>query len=72
MTQGGLIHSADNSVNLPKQHVNRRQIARSKTFIQHFFKSSKDADYGEDLDPKTKNIRQTELVCSLAPWFLII
>lgn len=53
--QGGLVGNPDATPNLPKQHLNRRQMKRSKSVIQTILFGS---DNSED-DAKCKNIRQT-------------
>lgn len=59
--QGGLVGNPDATPNLPKQHLNRRQMKRSKSVIQTILFGS---DNSED-DAKCKNIRQTELLVDL-------
>ena len=53
--QGGLVGNPDAAPNLPKQHLNRRQMKRNKSVLQTFLFGSDDS---ED-DAKSKNIRQT-------------
>lgn len=38
----GLIINTNNITNLPKQHVRRRKLAGSKSFVQQIFASSKE------------------------------
>ncbi|VDK61167.1 unnamed protein product [Onchocerca ochengi] len=59
----GLIINTNNDTNLPKQHVRRRKLAGSKSFMQQIFALSKEQDI--ESDPKTKNVRLTELVVDL-------
>lgn len=53
--QGGLVGNPDATPNLPKQHLNRRQMKRSKSVIQTILFGNDDS--GDDA--KCKNIRQT-------------
>ncbi|OAD56470.1 Small G protein signaling modulator 3 like protein [Eufriesea mexicana] len=53
--QGGLIGNPDAVPNLPKQHLNRRQMKRNKSMFQTFLFGS----YDTEDDAKSKNIRQT-------------
>uniref|UniRef100_A0A1I7W5W0 RUN and TBC1 domain-containing protein 3 n=1 Tax=Loa loa TaxID=7209 RepID=A0A1I7W5W0_LOALO len=59
----GLIINTNNVTNLPKQHVRKRKLAGSKNFVQQIFASSKEQDM--ESDPKTKNVRLTELIVDL-------
>ncbi|XP_014211872.1 small G protein signaling modulator 3 homolog isoform X2 [Copidosoma floridanum] len=59
--QGGLVGNPEAVPNLPKQHLNRRQLKRSKSMLQSFLFGS---DETED-DIKCKNIRQTEILVDL-------
>ncbi|GMT05883.1 hypothetical protein PENTCL1PPCAC_28057 [Pristionchus entomophagus] len=61
MADQGTIVNVATDTNLPKQKVQRRKVARSKSIIQNMFSSSDKAEN----DPKTKNIRQTELLVDL-------
>ncbi|KAI1732181.1 rab-GTPase-TBC domain-containing protein [Ditylenchus destructor] len=65
MTENGMIYAPEEASNLPKQKVNRRNLSRSKSLIQQFFQQSSNNDGYDDNDPKTKNIRQTEIVVDL-------
>lgn len=59
--QGGLVGNPDASPNLPKQHLNKRQMKRNKSMLQSFL-------FGGDErseDAKSKNIRQTEILVDL-------
>jgi small G protein signaling modulator 3 len=61
--QGGLVGNPESSViNLPKQHLHRRQMKKSKSMIQTLLFG---ADSGLDDDVKCKNIRQTEILVDL-------
>ncbi|KAK6766285.1 hypothetical protein RB195_025901 [Necator americanus] len=60
MADQGMIVNTTTDTNLPKQKVQRRKLARSKSIIQQIF-HSKD---GEN-DPKLKNVRQTEILVDL-------
>ncbi|XP_015108431.1 small G protein signaling modulator 3 homolog [Diachasma alloeum] len=59
--QGGLVGNPDASPNLPKQHLNKRQMKRSKSMLQSFLFGGDEK--GEDA--KSKNIRQTEILVDL-------
>ncbi|OXU22236.1 hypothetical protein TSAR_016879 [Trichomalopsis sarcophagae] len=59
--QGGLVGNPDAVPNLPKQHLNRRQVKRSKSMLQSFLFG--DDESGDDV--KCKNIRQTEILVDL-------
>ncbi|CAL1686059.1 unnamed protein product [Lasius platythorax] len=59
--QGGLVGNPDAVPNLPKQHLNRRQMKRSKSMLQTILFGNDDS---ED-DAKSKNIRQTEILVDL-------
>ncbi|XP_046818456.1 small G protein signaling modulator 3 homolog isoform X1 [Vespa velutina] len=59
--QGALVGNPDALPNLPKQHLNRRQIKRSKSMLQTFLFGN---DNEED-DAKSKNIHQTEILVDL-------
>ncbi|XP_039310704.1 small G protein signaling modulator 3 homolog isoform X1 [Solenopsis invicta] len=59
--QGGLVGNPDAVPNLPKQHLNRRQMKRSKSVLQSILFGNDDS---ED-DAKSKNIRQTEILVDL-------
>lgn len=64
--QGGLVGNPDGTANLPKQHLNRRQIKKSKSVLQTFLFGDTDAaGVGESNDAKSKNIRQTEILVDL-------
>ncbi|XP_012284092.1 small G protein signaling modulator 3 homolog [Orussus abietinus] len=59
--QGVLVGNPDAAPNLPKQHLNRRQMKRNKSALQTFL-------FGEDSkedNAKCKNIRQTEILVDL-------
>ncbi|XP_066590271.1 small G protein signaling modulator 3 homolog [Prorops nasuta] len=58
---GGLVGNPDAVSNLPKQHLNRRQMKRHKSLLQAFLFGTDD---GED-DAKCKNIRHTEILVDL-------
>ncbi|KAL6723099.1 hypothetical protein Aduo_018140 [Ancylostoma duodenale] len=60
MADQGMIVNTTTDTNLPKQKVQRRKLARSKSIIQQIF-HSKDGDN----DPKLKNVRQTEILVDL-------
>ncbi|XP_058808423.1 small G protein signaling modulator 3 homolog isoform X1 [Phymastichus coffea] len=59
--QGGLVGNPDALPNLPKQHLNRRQMKRTKSMLQTILFGS---DETED-NIKCKNIRQTEILVDL-------
>ncbi|KAH7732229.1 Variant SH3 domain containing protein [Aphelenchoides avenae] len=63
MAQNGMIFSQDDQRELPKQKIARRKLTRSKSVLQNIFHQS--MDDGEEDDPKTKNIRQTEIIVDL-------
>uniref|UniRef100_A0A914CUA2 Uncharacterized protein n=1 Tax=Acrobeloides nanus TaxID=290746 RepID=A0A914CUA2_9BILA len=62
MTDNGMIFQSQADTNLPKMKVHKRQLTKSKTILQNIFQS---AEENEENDPKTKNIRQTEIVVDL-------
>ncbi|EDS34333.1 GTPase-activating protein gyp2 [Culex quinquefasciatus] len=59
--QGGLVGNPEAGSNLPKQHLARRQVKKSKSMLQMILFGSDDGD--EEL--KNKNIRQTEILVDL-------
>ncbi|KAK0085922.1 hypothetical protein PV325_004216 [Microctonus aethiopoides] len=59
--QGGLVGNPDATPNLPKQHLNRRQMKRNKSALQVFLFGND----GNEEDAKSKNIRQTEILVDL-------
>ncbi|CAG5089087.1 Similar to sgsm3: Small G protein signaling modulator 3 homolog (Xenopus laevis), partial [Cotesia congregata] len=59
--QGGLVGNPDAVPNLPKQHLNKRQMKRNKSVLQTFLFGSDDSEE----DAKSKNIRQTEILVDL-------
>ncbi|XP_043585109.1 small G protein signaling modulator 3 homolog isoform X3 [Bombus pyrosoma] len=59
--QGGLVGNPDAVPNLPKQHLNRRQMKKNKSMFQTFLFGS----YDTEDDAKSKNIRQTEILVDL-------
>lgn len=72
----GICQTSDERGNLPKQRVNRRKLESSKSFLQNMFQPKSSAvstnagetneSFDDDCnDPKTKNIRQTELIIDL-------
>lgn len=69
--QGVLVNPDNGNVGgLPKQHVNRRKLKRSQSFVAHIFGAdSPTVNRGYDpLDPddiRLKNVRQTELLVDL-------
>ncbi|KAK7793285.1 hypothetical protein R5R35_004989 [Gryllus longicercus] len=59
--QGTLVGNPEATSNLPKQHLSRRQVKKSKSVIQLLL-------FGEETneeDIKSKNIRQTEILVDL-------
>ncbi|CAJ0921100.1 unnamed protein product, partial [Mesorhabditis belari] len=60
MADSGMIVNTNTDTNLPKQKMQRRKLTRSKSIISQIFNSK---EKGED--PKTKNIRQTEILIDL-------
>ncbi|KAF7995807.1 hypothetical protein HCN44_006914 [Aphidius gifuensis] len=57
--QGGLVGNPDETPNLPKQQLHRRQIKKTKSVLQTFL-------FGDtEEDAKSKNIRQTEILVDL-------
>ncbi|PIO75554.1 SH3 domain protein [Teladorsagia circumcincta] len=60
MADQGMIVNTTTDTNLPKQKVQRRKLARSKSIIQQIFHSKEG-----DNDPKLKNVRQTEILVDL-------
>ncbi|XP_066995250.1 small G protein signaling modulator 3 homolog [Anabrus simplex] len=59
--QGALVGNPEAAPNLPKQHLSRRQVKKSKSMIQLLL-------FGEETsedDIKSKNIRQTEILVDL-------
>ncbi|CCD69040.1 RUN and TBC1 domain-containing protein 3 [Caenorhabditis elegans] len=61
MADQGMIVNTATDTNLPKQTTQRRKLTRSKSIIKQIF-SSKDETAN---DPKSKNIRQTEILVDL-------
>uniref|UniRef100_A0A8R1E6L1 SH3 domain-containing protein n=1 Tax=Caenorhabditis japonica TaxID=281687 RepID=A0A8R1E6L1_CAEJA len=61
MADQGMIVNTSTDTNLPKQTTQRRKLTRSKSIIKQIF-SSKDDPAS---DPKSKNIRQTEILVDL-------
>ncbi|KAG1703654.1 Small G protein signaling modulator 3 [Nymphon striatum] len=61
MAEQGTLVNPESSRNLPKQHLNRRHIKRSKSVIQLFLFGEEDSTD----DVKCKNIRQTEILVDL-------
>ncbi|XP_033630051.1 small G protein signaling modulator 3 homolog isoform X4 [Asterias rubens] len=59
MAEQGAIVNPENTGNLPKQHIHKRQLHRKKSFMGSLF------GLNESDDLKAKNIRQTELVSDL-------
>ncbi|VDN28584.1 unnamed protein product [Gongylonema pulchrum] len=59
----GVLINTNNDTNLPKQRVLRRQLVRSKGFVQQIFAASK--EHNVESDPKLKNVRLTELIVDL-------
>ncbi|VDK72926.1 unnamed protein product [Litomosoides sigmodontis] len=59
----GLIINTNNITNLPKQRIRRRELSGAKTFVQQIFALFKEEDV--ESDPKTKNVRLTELIVDL-------
>ncbi|XP_014255014.1 small G protein signaling modulator 3 homolog [Cimex lectularius] len=59
--QGALVGNPECAPNLPKQHLTRRQLKKSKSVIQLILFG--DEESGEDV--KSKNIRQTEILVDL-------
>ncbi|XP_046386904.1 small G protein signaling modulator 3 homolog [Ischnura elegans] len=53
--------ASGSSINLPKQHLSRRQVKKSKSMLQVLLFGDED---GEE-DIKSKNIRQTEILVDL-------
>ncbi|CAJ0565271.1 unnamed protein product, partial [Mesorhabditis spiculigera] len=60
MADHGLIVNTATDTNLPKQKMQRRKLTRNKSIISQIFNSKDKAE-----DPKTKNIRQTEILVDL-------
>ncbi|XP_053694726.1 small G protein signaling modulator 3 homolog isoform X1 [Sabethes cyaneus] len=59
--QGALVGNPEAGSNLPKQHLARRQVKKSKSMLQIILFGN---DNGED-ELKNKNIRQTEILVDL-------
>ncbi|KAJ9578239.1 hypothetical protein L9F63_005538, partial [Diploptera punctata] len=59
--RGALVGNPDAAPNLPKQHLSRRQVKKSKSVIQLLLFGD---ETNED-DIKSKNIRQTEILVDL-------
>ncbi|XP_055609393.1 small G protein signaling modulator 3 homolog [Uranotaenia lowii] len=59
--QGGLVGNPEAASNLPKQHLARRQMKKSKSMLQMILFGND----GVDDDLKNKNIRQTEILVDL-------
>uniref|UniRef100_T1J9C7 RUN and TBC1 domain-containing protein 3 n=1 Tax=Strigamia maritima TaxID=126957 RepID=T1J9C7_STRMM len=61
MADQGAIVNPESTRNLPKQHLNRRHLKKSKSMLQLFLFGDED-----DLDDiKSKNIRQTEILVDM-------
>lgn len=59
--QGGLVGNPEAVPNLPKQHLARRQVRKSRSILETLlFRGDNDAD-----ELKNKNIRQTEILVDL-------
>ncbi|XP_076366122.1 small G protein signaling modulator 3 homolog isoform X2 [Tachypleus tridentatus] len=61
MADQGTLVNPENAKNLPKQHLNRRQLRRSRSMVQLIL-------FGDDDnrdDVRSKNIRQTEILVDL-------
>lgn len=61
MADQGALLNPENSKNLPKQHLNRRQLKRSKSMLQLIIFG--DGETEEDI--RSKNIRQTEIMVDM-------
>ncbi|KAL7288961.1 hypothetical protein TKK_0016922 [Trichogramma kaykai] len=59
--QGGLVGNPDADPNLPKQHLNKRQVKRTKSMLETLLFGDEETE--DDL--KCKNIRQTEILVDL-------
>ncbi|KAJ8873633.1 hypothetical protein PR048_024455 [Dryococelus australis] len=59
--QGALVGNPEAAPNLPKQHLSRRQVKKSKSMIQLLLFG----DETTEEDIKSKNIRQTEILVDL-------
>lgn len=59
--QGALVGNPESASNLPKQHLSRRQVKKSKSVIQLLLFG----DENNEDDIKSKNIRQTEILVDL-------
>jgi small G protein signaling modulator 3 len=68
-SQGGLVGNPDSAaINLPKQHLHRRQVKKNKSMLQTLLFGATGgggSDAGGDDDVKCKNIRQTEILVDL-------
>lgn len=63
--QGALLNPEADS-NLPKQHINRRKLKRSQSFISQIFRPTSGQDIIADMeDIRMKNVLQTELLVDL-------
>lgn len=60
MADQGAIVNPDSTRNLPKQHLNRRHLRRSKSMLQLLLFGDEELE-----DIKSKNVRQTELLVDL-------
>ncbi|MCL4127339.1 UNVERIFIED_CONTAM: hypothetical protein GTU68_005147, partial [Idotea baltica] len=63
MADHGALINPDNSTNLPKQHLNKRHLAKSKSMLDLLLVSGEDSNSSEHL--RNKNVRQTELLVDL-------
>uniref|UniRef100_A0A1I7TRE3 RUN and TBC1 domain-containing protein 3 n=1 Tax=Caenorhabditis tropicalis TaxID=1561998 RepID=A0A1I7TRE3_9PELO len=61
MADQGMIVNTSTETNLPKQTTTRRKLTRSKSIIKQIFSSKDDSE----MDQKSKNIRQTEILVDL-------
>lgn len=58
--QGALVGNPEAAPNLPKQHLARRQVKKSKSVIQMLLFNGHDQN-----DIKCKNVKQTEILVDL-------
>ncbi|XP_025418644.1 small G protein signaling modulator 3 homolog [Sipha flava] len=62
---GALVPNINSSTNLPKQHLNRRQIRKSRSLMQVLLFGDEINENNSKITLKCKNIRQTEFLVDL-------
>ncbi|CAN8003392.1 unnamed protein product, partial [Ixodes hexagonus] len=65
MADQGTLLNPEHSRNLPKQHLTRRQVKRSKSMLQILLHGNGPEAATNDDDVRSKNVRQTEILVDL-------